>query len=196
MVRKLGAFLIVALVFSFVLAVDGEKQKPFKLTIIHTNDNHANHEPQPSGDGGDARQASVINQIRKEVDNHLTLDAGDRFTGTLFHTKYKGLDNVPFLNQIGFQAVTIGNHEFDEGDEGLAKFASALNCPVVSANVDVSKSPVLAGKIKPFITVKVADQDIGIIGLTTVDTKTGSRPSANIGFNADYAGVVQAMWMR
>ncbi len=191
MFRKLGLFGLVAVVFSFVLAADQEKRKPFKLTIIHTNDNHANHEPQVSGDGGDARQATVIKQIRQEAPHHLTLDAGDRFTGTLFHTRYKGMDNVPFLNQIGFQAIAIGNHEFDEGDEGLAHFADALHCPIVSANVDVSKSKILSGKIKPFAIVKVGDQDIGIIGLATIDTKTGSRPSQAIEFGGDYAKIVQ-----
>jgi 5'-nucleotidase len=191
MLRKLAALGLVGVVFTFVLALGQEKRQPFKLTIIHTNDNHANHEPQPSGDGGDARQAAVIKQIRAETANHLTVDAGDRFTGTLFHTEYKGLDNVPFLNELGFQAIAIGNHEFDEGDEGLAAFAGKLRCPVLAANVDVSKSQVLKGKIKPYTIVQVSGQDIGIIGLATTDTKTGSRPSQAIGFDGDYAKVVQ-----
>ncbi len=191
MLRKLAVFLVVGMVFTIVLAVEGAKKDPFKLTIIHTNDNHANHEPQPSGDGGDARQATVIKQIRQEVPHHLTIDAGDRFTGTLFHTRYKGLDNVPFLNKIGFQALAIGNHEFDEGDEGLAKLATEIQCPIVAANVDVSQSKALNGKIKPYTIVTVGGQDIGIIGVTTIDTKTGSSPSKDVTFDGDYAKVVQ-----
>lgn len=191
MLRKSAALGIVIGVFSIVLALDKEKAKPFELTIIHTNDNHANHEAQPSGDGGDALQATVIKQIRASVKHHLTLDAGDRFTGTLFHTQYKGLDNVPFLNMIGFQALAIGNHEFDEGDEGLARLADGLKCPVLGANVDVSKSEVLKGKIKPYTVIDVGGESIGIIGLTTIDTKTGSQPSKDVTFDADYARVVQ-----
>jgi 5'-nucleotidase / UDP-sugar diphosphatase len=191
MLRKLAALSTVVVVFSYLLAKDGEKAQLFELTIIHTNDNHANHEPQASGDGGDARQATVIKQIRASVRNHLTVDAGDRFMGTLFHTEYHGLDNVPFLNMIGFQALALGNHEFDEGDEGLANFASRLDCPVLAANVDVSRSKLLNGKIKPFAIVTVGGEKIGIIGLATIDTKTGSRPSKDVDFDKDYAGIVQ-----
>ena len=189
--RKFFCMLAAVGVFGLLLAADREVKGPFELTVIHTNDNHANHEPQPTGDGGDARQATVIKMIRAEVKNHLTLDAGDRFTGTLFHTQYKGLDNVPFLNGLGFQAMAIGNHEFDEGDAGLAAFADQLACPLVCANIDVSKSAALAGKIKPVHVVTVGGHEIGLIGLSTADTKTGSRPSKDVTFDGDYAAVVQ-----
>jgi 5'-nucleotidase len=190
--KKLSACALSIGVLTLVLALGkGVDKKPFELTIIHVNDNHANHEPQSSGDGGDALQASVIRQIRGELRNHLTLDAGDRFTGTLFHTQYKGLDNVPFLNMLGFQAMAIGNHEFDEGDDGLAAFIGKVNCPILAANVDVSRSRPLAGKIKPYTIVQVGGESVGIIGLCTVDTKSGSRPSKDVDFDKDYAGVVQ-----
>ncbi len=192
MIRKFSALVGVVGVFSLVLALGkADDKKPFELTIIHVNDNHANHEPQSSGDGGDSRQASVIRQIRSEVKHHLTLDAGDRFTGTLFHTQYKGLDNPPFLNMLGFQAMAIGNHEFDEGDEGLAAFIREVNCPILAANVDVSRSPSLNGKIRPYTIITMGGEDIGIIGLATVDTKTGSRPSKDVAFDSDYAAIVQ-----
>ena len=190
--KKLSAFTIVITVFSLVLALGkADDRKPFELTIIHVNDNHANHEPQSSGDGGDSRQAAVIRQIRADVKNHLTLDAGDRFTGTLFHTQYKGMDNVPFLNMLGFQAMAIGNHEFDEGDDGLAKFIDKVNCPILAANIDVSRSKPLQGKVKPYTVIKVGGEDVGIIGLVTADTKSGSRPSKDVIFDKDYAGTVQ-----
>jgi len=191
MVRKLAVCGVVVVVFSLLLAQEGEKEKPFLLTIIHVNDNHAHHEPDSVGDGGDSRQSAVIKQIRSNVKNHITLDAGDRFLGTLFYTKYKGLDNVPFLNQIGFQALAVGNHEFDEGDQGLANLADAIKCPVLAANLDVSKSKPLAGKIHPFTILTVAGEQIGIIGLVTADTKTGSRPSAEVTFDRDYPAVVE-----
>lgn len=192
MLKKLTAFALVIGVLSIVLALGkADNKKSFELTIIHVNDNHANHEPQSSGDGGDSRQASVIRQIRTEVKNHLTLDAGDRFTGTLFHTEYKGLDNVPFLNMAGFQAMAIGNHEFDEGDDGLAAFIDKVNCPILAANIDASRSKPLQGKIKPYAIIKVNGESIGVIGLATIDTKSGSRPSKDVTFDKDYSGVVQ-----
>jgi len=191
MLRKFVALFAVTVVFSLLLAKEQPTKKSFELTIIHTNDNHANHEPQPSGEGGDARQAAVIKQIRAAARNHLTLDAGDRFMGTLFYTQYKGLDNVPFLNKIGFQAMAVGNHEFDDGDEGLAKLADQITCPILAANMDVTRSKVLQGKIKPYTIVKVGGEEIAIIGLATIDTKTGSSPSSSIGFDPDYARVVQ-----
>src|SRR5262245_2411606 len=102
--RKLAALFFAAAPFALLLASDGARGKPFALTVIHTNDTHAQHEPQDDGqgDGGAARAASVIRQIRARTPNSLLLDAGDRFTGTLFHWKYRGLENAPLMNAIGF----------------------------------------------------------------------------------------------
>src|SRR5437660_365337 len=134
--RRSAALLLAVLPFAVLLGADGGRGKPYALTIIHTNDTHAQHEPQDDGrgDGGDARAAAVIRQIREQVPNSLLLDAGDRFTGTLFHWKYRGLENAPLMNACGFQAMTLGNHEFDEGPDGLAKFVEQLRFPVVCAN--------------------------------------------------------------
>ena len=191
MSRKLLVLAAVGGVFGLVLAADKPKPQTFTLTVIHTNDNHSHHEPQPTGDGGDARQAAVIRQLRAGAKASILLDAGDRFTGTLFHTEYKGLDNLPEMNAVGFEAMAVGNHEFDEGDPGLAKFIDGLKCPVLAANIDASKSKTLAGKIKPFTVLRVGGHEVGIIGLCTVDTKTGSRPSRNVTFDANYAACVQ-----
>ena len=87
----------------------------FALTLLHTNDTHAAHEPNAAGDGGVARQAAVVNQIRAEGGNVLLVDAGDRFTGTLFHQQYRGADNVQIMNALGYDVMTLGNHEFDMG---------------------------------------------------------------------------------
>lgn len=190
MFRKVFLFVVAALLLLSVpaLAQDGS----FKLTILHTNDTHAHHDPNTNGDGGMAREATVVKQIRAEVANVLLLDAGDRFTGALYHQQYRGQDNVQLMNALGYQAMTIGNHEFDDGDATLGQFIDGLNFPVVSANVDFSAEPLLAGKVAPYTVLTVGDQQIGVIGLTTPEAPTISSPGAALVFNADLAGVAQA----
>jgi 5'-nucleotidase / UDP-sugar diphosphatase len=191
--RRLALWFFAAAPFALLLAADGARAKPFTLTVIHTNDTHAQHEPQDdTGDGGAARAAAVIRQIRAQVPNSLLLDAGDRFTGTLFHWKYRGLENAPLMNATGFQAMTLGNHEFDEGPDGLANFIELLQFPVVCANLDVSRLPRLASRIRPDLVLTVGGQQVGIIGVTTVDARSGSKPGPDVVFHDDYAGCVQA----
>jgi len=136
----------VALLFAIALCVAlvaplTAQDESFELTIMHTNDVHAEHEPDRDGNGGAARQATVVRQIRDEVANSLLLDGGDRFTGTLFHIQWMGQDSAQIMNMIGYDAMTLGNHEFDNGDDVLAAFIDALEFPVVTANVDFSESP-------------------------------------------------------
>lgn len=174
-------------------AVAQDEEETFSLTILHTNDTHSHHEPNAAGDGGAARQAAVVNQIRAEGGNLLLLDAGDRFTGTLFHQQYRGQDSVQIMNAIGYDGMTLGNHEFDDGDEVLADFVDGVEFPVVTANVDFSGSPELAGKVPPSAVIDVAGEQVGIIGLVTADTPTISSPGEGLTFDADYAAVTQAV---
>lgn len=170
-----------------VLAQDNS----FNLTILHTNDTHAHHDPNNSGDGGDAREATVVQQIRAAVPNVLLMDAGDRFTGTLYHQQYHGQDNVQIMNALSYDVMTLGNHEFDNGDKTLADFVSGLKFPVVSANIDFSQSADLAGKIAPYTVLTVGDQKVGVIGLTTPDTPFESSPGKDLTFDDDVVAVTQ-----
>jgi len=163
----------------------------FSLTIMHTNDTHSHHDPNANGDGGAAREAAVVKQIRAEVPNTILLSAGDRFTGTLYHQQYRGQDDVQIMNAIGYDAMTLGNHEFDDGDKTLADFISGVKFPVINANVDFSQSTDLAGKVSPTTILTVADQKIGIIGLVTPDTPFESSPGKELVFSSDLAGVTQ-----
>jgi len=166
-------------------------QGPLTLTILHTADTHANHLPQTKDDvGGDARMATIIKQTRSASPNTLLVDAGGRFTGTLFHRVFAGQDNVQIMNALGYQAMAIGNPEFDNRDAVLAQFIKSVTFPVLSANMDASKSPELAGNIQPYTIVTVGDQKVGIIGLTIADTPTLSSPSANVTFDSNYADIV------
>ncbi|MFO1352149.1 MAG: 5'-nucleotidase C-terminal domain-containing protein [Gammaproteobacteria bacterium] len=173
----------------------GAAQPAYQLTLLHTNDTHSHHEPQASGEGGTARQAAVVKQIRATVANTLLVDAGDRFTGTLFHKYYAGKDNIQVMNALGYDAMTLGNHEFDNGVETLAGFVGGLRFPVVVANLDVSRTPLLAAKIAPSTILWVGGEKIGLIGLITADTPEVTMNFAgkqDITWHRDYAARVNA----
>lgn len=193
MFRKI-ALLITILTLAMVaaVAIAQDEEEPFTVTIMHTNDTHAAHEPNGDGDGGVAIQATVVNQIRAEVENSLLLDAGDRFSGTLFHTTYLGQDQVPVMNALGYDAMTLGNHEFDNGDQILADFITGLDFPVVTANIDFSESEALNGLVEPYTILEVGGQQIGVIGLDTADTVEIASPGDELVFSDDYAGVANA----
>ncbi len=185
---KLMSILVLLLL---LVGVAGAQDDSYQLTIMHTNDVHGHHEPQRNGDGGAARQATVVNLIRAEVDNHLLLDGGDRFTGTLFHVQYRGQDSVQIMNAIGYDAMALGNHEFDDGSEVLAAFVQGLNFPALSANTDFSEDPMLAGLIEPSVILDVGGEQIGIIGLTTPETAILAKPSEFLVFHYDLINVTQ-----
>jgi 5'-nucleotidase len=171
---------------------------PFNLTILHTNDTHArimqvnshgntcDDEHAAAGEcfGGVARRATMINQIRAEKENVLLLDAGDQFQGTLFYTLYKGEEARTFMNLLGYDAMTLGNHEFDDGPVTLTEFVTGLEFPVVSSNIDFSGEPALDALIDPYKIVEVGGRKIGIIGFTTEDTPAVSQPGPTLAFKS------------
>jgi 5'-nucleotidase len=191
--RKLSFILaLLALITSVALAQD---QKPFKLTIIHTNDVHGAYGPYDAKadagfDGGAAREMTVINQIRAEGGNTILIDAGDRFTGTLFHQQWRGEDAARIMTAMGYQAMAVGNHEFDNGPEGLARFIGMVKFPLITSDADFSQEPALAGKIQPYTILEVAGEKIGVIGLTPPDTAELSSPG-KVTFSSDLAAKVQ-----
>ena len=188
--RQRIALLLAALLL--LAGISGAQDESFALTIMHTNDVHGHHEPQRNGDGGAARQATVVQQIRAEVDNHLLLDAGDRFTGTLFHVQYRGQDSVQIMNAMDYDVMALGNHEFDDGSQILADFVMGLDFPVLSANVDFSEDPLLAGLVPPATVLEVAGESIGIIGLVAPETEILAKPSEYLVFEYDLISITQA----
>ena len=187
------------MVFSSILPASRTihaQEQEYSLTILHTNDVHAHLLPftQAGGEcseednqagkcfGGVARQYSLIQQIRKEVPNVLLLDAGDQFQGTLFYNEYKGRAAQRFMNEFHYQAMTLGNHEFDDGATVLADFIKGLNFPVVSANIDASAEPLLKDLIKPFVILDVGGEKIAVIGAITPETEMMSSPGKNVIF--------------
>ena len=146
----------------------------FTVTILHTNDVHANY------DGTLARQTTLIKQVRAETPNVLLLDAGDRFLGTLFYKIYKGEMAQWAMNYQKYDAMAVGNHEFDDGPANLAKFIKGANFPVLSANLDASSDPDLNGLIKPYTVLEVGGEKVGVVGLTTEDVAILSSPGPNV----------------
>lgn len=193
---------IIGLVVCFLIFAGGyfsparAQGDEFKLTILHTNDTHGRidqfsevgsrctlaEEAENKCVGGVARRATIIKQVRAEDGNMLLLDGGDQFQGTLFYTKYKGEEASTFMNLLEYDTMAVGNHEFDDGPANLASFIERVNFPVVSANIDASRDPNLAGLIQPYTILEVDGKQIGIVGYTTEETSILSSPGANVRF--------------
>lgn len=156
----------ICLLFSLSLFAQNEN----KLVILHTNDTHSQIEPfgEQAGDNkgkaGLARRATLIKEIRKQYPNVLLLDAGDFIQGTPYFNMFGGELEVKAMNQLGYDVVTLGNHEFDNGVEFLSKMLQNAKFDIVSANYDVSNT-VLKNQIKPYVIKNINGIKVGIIGL-------------------------------
>lgn len=138
------------------------------LVILHTNDVHSNIEPLSSGRnagfGGFQRRANYIQSIRETHKNVLLLDAGDYNQGTPYYTLFGGKMEVMLYNAMGYDAVCLGNHEFDDGQEVLAKRLKDADYVTLCANYDLSASP-LKDIVKPYTIIHKGGYKIGIIGV-------------------------------
>ncbi|MEM8752362.1 MAG: 5'-nucleotidase C-terminal domain-containing protein [Pseudomonadota bacterium] len=177
----------------------GAASAEYRLTILHINDLHSRIEPisrfdgtcaaedEAAGEcfGGIARVKTFLDERRAALgdQNVLTLDAGDQFQGSLFYSTYKGEAAVEFMNQMGFDAMAVGNHEFDDGPERLAAFIDAASFPVISGNTSVSSEPLLAGKLPGYVIVERGGEKIGIISVLAADTIETSSPGPNVAFS-------------
>lgn len=172
-----------AFVITFLIAVSPAllnvvaQESRFSLRILHTNDHHAHLEPTKYGDrllGGIARRRTLIDQIRAENKTNqeplLLLDAGDIFQGTLYFNQYLGQADLDFYNALNYDASTIGNHEFDRGQQVLADFIAKAKFPIISANLDIAPESPLYGKVRPWHVLDMQGEKIGMFGLTTPDT--------------------------
>ena len=115
----------------------------------------------------------------------LLLNGGDNFQGSLFYTTYKGAAEAEFLNLMKFDAMTVGNHEFDDGEDALVPFLDVIKFPVLSANVQASAASKVGDRIKPSLVLDVGGQKIGIVGAVTTDTPEIASPGPNITIEDD-----------
>ena len=168
----------------------------YQLTILHTNDFHDRFEPISKYDGpcsaedntagecfgGSARLVTALAEARTRSNNSILVDGGDQFQGTLFYTYYKGVMTAEFMNKLGYDAMTVGNHEFDDGPEVLKGFVEAVKFPVLMSNADISLEPLLKDKILKSTVIERGGEKIGLIGLTPHDTPELASPGKNINF--------------
>jgi 5'-nucleotidase len=158
----------------FILAVyahasyDGGRE--LTLTILHSNDLHAHDESfmeRGHSIGGMARIAHLIKAFKQNRKNVLAIDAGDFFQGTTLFQQYGGEVEVSLLNQAGYDIVALGNHEFDNGPEALAKQLKAAKFTIISCNVDFSKVPELEAMVKPSLVKEINGERVAFIGAVT-----------------------------
>lgn len=146
------------------------KPTEIKLTILHTNDVHSRIEPFPmdgsklQGLGGVARRSTLINKIRKEEKHVLLFDAGDMFQGTPYFNLFDGELELTLMSKLGYDAGTFGNHEFDNGIDGILKHFDKANFPFVTSNYDFGNTA-LAGKTKEYLILERGGIRIGVFGL-------------------------------
>ena len=158
------------------------------LVILHLNDTHSHIDPERSGKNaghaGVVETAAYVDEVRAEVGkkNVLLLHAGDFSQGTSYFTELNGDMEIEVLNSTGYDVVCLGNHEFDNGMEALARRLGNLKADVVCANYDFSATP-LADYVEPYVIVRRGDLRIGIIGLLAdVADVVDSRIAAQLQF--------------
>ena len=174
--------LIAAVVTAMLVACSGASAQ--KLTIMHFNDTHSHLEPERAGKsagrGGVIERAALVDSVRNAVGrrNFLLLHAGDFNQGTSYYTTLGGMLEVGLVNALGYDVITLGNHEFDDGIEPLGRRLAGLKCPVVCSNYDFSQFE-LGKYVKPYVVLKRGGMRIGIFGMLTDITKVVERTIAD-----------------
>jgi len=162
----------------------------WELNLLHVNDIHARMEETNKYSagcriedkergkcyGGIARLYTAVQDMKKNNENTLWLNAGDFYQGTVWYSHFKWKVISRFNNLLHFDAMALGNHEFDDGVDGLEPFLRASNCPIVAANIDVSREPLLSNLVDGHVVIPVGNRNVGIVGYVTRETPEVSRP--------------------
>ncbi len=154
---------------SLIAQESGVKPKN-KLTILHTNDTHSNIDPFPEnhakypGKGGVARRFEMIQKVRQEEENVLLIDAGDIFQGTPYFNKYGGVLEMKLMSELGYEAATMGNHDFDAGLDGFVKAVEYANFPFLCSNYDFKNTPI-DGLTQDTMIIKKGGIKVGLFGV-------------------------------
>lgn len=166
--KRINDILLCCLFVLLPLSVSAQKQ----LTILHTNDTHSTVLPlnpnledtMKAGRGGYLRRVVMIQEERKKDPDLLLFDSGDFSQGSGYYTMFKGDVEVGLMNQMGYDAATIGNHEFDFGLDNMARIFKMAKFPIVCTNYDFTGT-VCEGIVKPYIVLKRKGVKIGIFAL-------------------------------
>lgn len=162
----------ILLLFALCLYAELSAQNLKELYIFHTNDTHSCIEPieihnpdtAQAGKAGFVRRATFLKEMRKQHPDMLLFDSGDFSQGSPYYNMFKGDVEVSLMNQVGYDAGTIGNHEFDFGLENMARLFRTAKFPIVCANYGV-EGTVLEGIVKPYIILHRNGLKIGVFGL-------------------------------
>ncbi|MCH2224010.1 MAG: metallophosphoesterase [Crocinitomicaceae bacterium] len=155
---------------SLISAQSGWENEDDHLTILHTNDTHSNIEPFPenhsryAGKGGVANRFDMIQRIRKEEKNVLLLDAGDIFQGTPYFNKFGGVLEMKLMSYLGYDAGTMGNHDFDAGLEGFVRAQEYAKFPFLCSNYDFKNTPIY-GLTEDTLVIQKGNIKVGLFGL-------------------------------
>ncbi|XP_061195055.1 snake venom 5'-nucleotidase-like [Saccostrea echinata] len=179
----------VGLIINIFIIITPAMTHGYELTVLHTNDVHARIQEMnafggqcSSGSsncfGGVARIKTKVEELRREHRNTLLLDAGDQYQGTLWFTHYGGYVTHTMMNLIGYDAMALGNHEFDNNIDGVLPLLQNANFTILSANINLETE----ARIKPYVSksyvTEVGGEKIGVIGYTTKDTPMISQPGS------------------
>ncbi|WP_224815479.1 bifunctional UDP-sugar hydrolase/5'-nucleotidase [Hasllibacter sp. MH4015] len=180
------------------LAVAAPAAADTTLHLLHINDLHSriqpinrfdstcNAEDDAAGEcfGGVARIATAIDTLRGELEgeNVLVLDAGDQFQGSAMFTTYQGEAAAEFMNAIGFDVMASGNHEWNLGPSGFARFIEMVDFPVIAGNLDVSQEPEINELLQDHVVLDVNGVQVGVISALATDTAETSSPGDNVIF--------------
>ncbi|MCO5731936.1 5'-nucleotidase C-terminal domain-containing protein [Rhizobium sp. SSA_523] len=206
MMRRLGFSVLAASLFSLSAGV---ALADYRLNILHINDLHSRIEAINKSDatcsqkeadanecfGGIARVKSAIDAYRtaNPSANLLVLDAGDQFQGSLYYSTFKSAPVADFMNGIGFDAMAIGNHEFDDGPEELDKFIAALKFPIISGNTIAKSGSLLDGKYKGYVVKEMGGQKVGVVSVLATDSGETSSPGPDISFEDEITYLKKAV---
>lgn len=147
-----------------------KKKKVKRITILHTNDTHSNIDPFPANHtkfpnkGGVSKRFEMIQKIRNEEENVLLLDAGDIFQGTPYFNIFGGVLEMKVMSAMGYDAATMGNHDFDAGLDGFLSAKAHANFPFLCANYDFSDT-ILKDQTTKSVILERGDLKIGIFGI-------------------------------
>lgn len=168
--KRFQILLLLVLALNFVVTVYAQDNK--QLIILQTSDVHSRLEPinqagdRNYGEGGFVRRATFLNQFRKDHKNVLLFDCGDISQGTPYYNMFRGEVEVKLMNEMGYDAMTIGNHEFDFDLDNMARLFKLANFPIVCANYDL-EATVLKDLVKPYVILKRNGLKVGVFGLGT-----------------------------
>ena len=177
--KRIQISFLLCLALSFAFSIFAQDTK--ELILLQTSDVHSRIEPiNQKGDGyynkgGFVRRAAFLEQFRKDHKNVLLFDCGDISQGTPYYNMFQGEVEVKLMNEMGYDAMTIGNHEFDFGLDNMARLFKMANFPVVCANYNLDATP-LKGIVKPYVILERYGLKIGVFGL-------GAKPEGLIQAN-------------